>query len=97
MERAEFIAMLEREGYKEIVTVEREPHNKLGIHTHPFEAQALITSGELRLVTDGHEQLCRVGDLFHLAPYAPHAESCGAEGVSYLVGRKPAPPQSTGA
>lgn len=91
MERAEFIAMLERDGYREIVTVEREPHNTLGIHTHPFEARALITSGELRLVCGEHEQVCRVGDQFHLAPHAPHSESCGAEGVSYLVGRKLAP------
>lgn len=89
MERAEFIAMLERVGFKEIVTVEREPHNALGIHTHPFEARALITSGELRLVTDAHEQVCRVGGQFHLALLAPHSESCDAEGVSCLVGRKP--------
>jgi quercetin dioxygenase-like cupin family protein len=89
MDRAEFIAMLEQEGYKEIVTVEREPHNVLGVHTHPFEARALITLGELRLVTDGHEQLCLVGDQFHLLAHTPHSESCGAEGVHYLVGRKP--------
>lgn len=90
MERAEFIAMLERDGYKEIVTVKRDAHNTLDIHTHPFEARALITSGELRLVTGSNEQICRVGDQFHLAPHTPHAESCGAQGVSYLVGRKPA-------
>ena len=29
MDRAEFIAMLEKEGYKEFATVEREPHNML--------------------------------------------------------------------
>jgi quercetin dioxygenase-like cupin family protein len=89
MDRAEFIAMLEQEGYKEFVTVEREPNNMLGTHTHPFEARALITLGELRLVTDTGEQLCRVGDQFHLMAHTPHSEFCGAEGVHYLVGRKP--------
>ena len=89
MERAEFIAMLEMEGYEEFATVEREPHKALGLHTHPFEARALITLGELRLVTGEQEQLCRVGDQFHLAAHAPHSEFCGAEGVQYLVGRKP--------
>ena len=79
MDRAEFIATLEREGYKEVVTVEREPHNALGVHTHPFEARALITLGELRLMTDGHEQVCRVGDQFHLLAHTPHSESCGAD------------------
>lgn len=89
MDRAEFIAMLEKEGYREFVTVEREPHNVLDTHTHPFEARALITLGELRLVTDTWEQCCRVGDQFHLTAHAPHSEFCGAEGVHYLVGRKP--------
>jgi quercetin dioxygenase-like cupin family protein len=89
MDRAEFIAMLEKEGYKEFVTVEREPHNVLDTHTHPFEARALITLGELRLVTDAREQCCRVGDQFHLTAHTPHSEFCGAEGVHYLVGRKP--------
>lgn len=89
MDRAEFIAMLEKEGYREFVTVEREPHNVLGVHTHPFEARALITLGELRLVSGGHEQVCRVGDQFHLLAHTPHSETCGPEGVHYLVGRKP--------
>ena len=89
MDRAEFIAMLEKEGYKEFVTVEREPHNMLDTHTHPFEARALITLGELRLVTGTQQQLCRVGDQFHLTAHTPHSEFCGAEGVHYLVGRKP--------
>lgn len=89
MDRTEFIALLEKEGYREIVTVEREPHHALGVHTHPFEVHALITLGELRLVIGEQEQLCRVGDQFHLAAHMPHLESCGAEGVHYLVGRKP--------
>ena len=89
MDRAEFIAMLEKDGYQEIVEVKRAPNEVLGLHTHPFEACALITLGELRLVTGSQEQLCRPGDRFHLAAHAPHAESCGAEGVHYLVGRKP--------
>ena len=89
MDRAEIIALLEQEGFKEIVTVEREPHSILGEHTHPFEAKALITLGELRLVTGEDTQLCQVGDQFHLQAHTPHSESCGAEGVHYLVGRKP--------
>lgn len=89
MDRAEFVSMLEKEGYQEIVTVERGPHAALGVHTHPFEARALILLGELRLVTDDGEQVCRTGDQFHLAAHTPHSETCGVEGLQYLAGRKP--------
>nr|WP_314627660.1 cupin domain-containing protein [uncultured Noviherbaspirillum sp.] len=89
MDRTEFIRMLEQEGYQEFVTVERGPHATLGLHTHPFEARALILLGELRLVTGEQEQVCQTGDQFHLAAHIPHSETCGAEGVHYLVGRKP--------
>ena len=90
MERDQFIELLRQEGFEQLVTVEREPNGVLDLHRHPFEAKALILDGELRLVhQDGREQVCRRGDLFHLAPNAPHAESYGPEGVRYLVGRKP--------
>jgi quercetin dioxygenase-like cupin family protein len=89
MDRAEFIRMLKQEGYQEFATVERGSHAELGLHSHPFEARALILLGELRLVVDEQEQVCRTGDQFHLAAHILHSETCGAEGVHYLVGRKP--------
>lgn len=88
MNEAEFITTLQREGFGEIVTVERDAHGFLDIHTHPFEARALILAGEIRLHIDGVEQVFRVGEVFHLAAHQTHAESYGPEGVRYLVGRK---------
>ena len=90
MERDRFVELLRQQGFEQPVTVEREPNGALDLHRHPFEARALILDGELRLDQDGREQVCRRGDLFHLAPNAPHSESYGPEGVRYLVGRKPA-------
>jgi quercetin dioxygenase-like cupin family protein len=89
MERDQFAALLRQEGFEQLVTVEREPKGALALHRHPFQAEALILDGELRLVQDGREQVCRRGDLFHLAPNAPHAESDGPEGLRCLAGRKP--------
>ena len=86
----QFLTLLQQEGYEQVVTVEREANGALDAHTHPFEARALILDGELRLVQDGREQICRQGDQFHLAAHAPHSESYGPQGVRYLVGRKPA-------
>jgi quercetin dioxygenase-like cupin family protein len=88
MEREQFIKILNREGFKEIVTVEREANGTLDLHTHPFEAKALILDGELRLYGNGNEQVCAVGDIFHLQANEAHAERYGPQGVRYLVGRK---------
>jgi len=88
MEREQFINMLNREGFQEIVTVEREANGALEVHTHPFEAKALILQGELRLHRNGNKQVCGVGDIFHLQANEAHSERYGPGGVRYLVGRK---------
>lgn len=88
MERNDFLKALSEEGYSEVVTVEREPNGSLDLHTHPFEAKALILKGEIRLRVGDAERIFRPGDIFHLRPNEPHWESYGAEGVTYLAGRK---------
>ncbi|WP_217351246.1 hypothetical protein [Azoarcus sp. DN11] len=42
MDRDEFMRRLREEGFEEFVTVEREPDGALDLHTHPFEAKALV-------------------------------------------------------
>ena len=88
MDREVFAEALEREGYAELVTVERAPNGELAEHTHPFEAKALILDGEMRIGAGGKQRLYRPGDVFHLKAGEPHTESYGPEGVRYLVGRK---------
>jgi quercetin dioxygenase-like cupin family protein len=88
MEREKFTEILAMDGFEEVVTVTKEPHGFLSTHTHPFEAKALILSGELRLWVGNAEQTLRVGQVFHLLSDEPHSEQYGPEGVTYLVGRK---------
>jgi quercetin dioxygenase-like cupin family protein len=88
MTRQEFEALLAREGFGEIVTVEREAGGSLGVHTHPFEAKALILDGEIRIGTDDSERRYEAGQIFHLAANEPHTEHYGPNGVRYLVGRR---------
>ena len=88
MNQQEFHDMLTREGFREVVTVEREANGFLEVHTHPFEAKALIIDGALRLRVGEQEQAYGVGDIFHLAANESHAEWYGPNGVRYLVGRK---------
>lgn len=88
MHREAFLAQLASAGYDEVVTVTRDPDGALALHTHPFEARALILSGEvtIRIGDDAHTY--RAGDIFHLAAHTEHSETYGPEGVSYLVGRR---------
>lgn len=88
MNQDEFVQSLARQGYGEIVVVEREPGGGLDEHSHPFAARALILAGEIRLVVAGAERSYRAGEVFQLAAGEPHTESYGPQGVRYLVGRK---------
>ena len=65
-----------------------EAGGMLGDHTHPFEAKALILSGDIRIATAASERVYQAGDVFHLAAEEPHSEFYGMLGVQYLVGRK---------
>ena len=91
MELQDFSVQLKQDGFGEAVTVIREPNGFLDTHTHPFEAKALVLRGELRLRAGESEQVYRAGDVFHLTANEPHAEWYGAQGVDYVVGRRPCP------
>lgn len=88
MEHEEFLGQLRAAGFEQVTTVTREPHGALEVHTHPFEARALILEGEIRISCAGRETVYRPGDVFHLAQAEPHSERYGPQGVRYLVGRK---------
>jgi len=88
MEREMFAAALEKEGFSELVTVEREPNGGLDVHAHPFEAKALVLDGEISIAVGGQERTYRRGEIFHLKAGEPHTERYGAQGVHYLVGRR---------
>lgn len=87
MQRDDFERALARDGFTDLLTVTRAAGN-LDTHTHPFEAKALILSGEIALRVEGNERVYREGDVFHLSANEAHAERYGPEGVRYLVGRK---------
>ena len=88
MERDAFIRTLADEGFPEPVVVTREAGGVMEIHSHPFEAKALILKGEVRLHAGGEIKIYRAGDVFHLRRDEPHRESYGPEGVAYLSGRR---------
>lgn len=89
MDYSQFTEMLAREGFAEVVLIERQADGHLDVHAHPFEAKALVLEGEIRIrEAAGMERPYKTGDIFHLLANRKHEEWYGANGVRYLVGRK---------
>jgi quercetin dioxygenase-like cupin family protein len=88
MDKIAFKTQLAAEQFDEIVEVSKPANESMGIHTHPFEAKALIMQGELSIAVNDVSRLYKSGDVFQLAPNTPHTEQYGPTGVTYLVGRK---------
>jgi quercetin dioxygenase-like cupin family protein len=88
MDRNAFTESLTKDGFPDAVVVTREANAAMDIHSHSFEAKALILEGELQIRIGDEERTYRVGDVFHLPPDKAHSERYGPNGVTYLVGRK---------
>jgi hypothetical protein len=88
MNRAEFIQMLQQEGYPDPVEVKQVPNGSLGDHTHPFVVKALVIDGSINIVIQGNRQTYSAGDIFELEFEELHSESYGPTGVLYLASRR---------
>jgi hypothetical protein len=75
-------------GHDELLDRSWPPGTVLDIHTHPFDARALVTRGEMWLTVGEQTRHLRPGDRFELAREVPHAERYGAEGATYRVARR---------
>jgi hypothetical protein len=92
----EFEAAAHAEGYTEVVCREWPPLTVLDTHSHPFDAKALVVSGELWLAVasntssgiEKHTQHLTAGQRFELARNIPHDERYGAEGATFWVARR---------
>lgn len=60
----------------------------LDTHTHPFDARAVVTQGEMWLTVGDTTQHLLPGSPFALAREIPHSERYGAEGATYWVARR---------
>lgn len=76
------------EGYEEPLLRQWDAHTLLPTHTHPFDAWAVLVSGEMVLSAEGHNQTLRAGDRFMLTRNVPHEERYGPQGAAYWVARR---------
>lgn len=87
MDTQEFTRQLADEGFDEVVTNTR-PAGAMPAHTHAFAVKALVTDGEITLGVSGRQTTYRAGDVFTMAAGCEHSEVYGADGVTYVAGRK---------
>lgn len=88
MTENEFRKLLAEQGFDEPLLIQREASTQLDNHVHPFEALALILTGDITISTEQGDTIYHPGETFHLQPNELHREAFGPQGVSYLAGRK---------
>jgi quercetin dioxygenase-like cupin family protein len=92
MNREDFTRSLTHENFNEALekSLSSGVHNAL--HAHEFDVRALVTQGAISLTVNGVTTRYAEGDVFAMAAGCAHVEDVGAEGVTYLVGRRYAAP-----
>lgn len=75
-------------GADEVLERHWAPGQVVDTHAHPFDAQALVTAGEMWLIREEGTQHLLAGDTFTLASGTPHSERYGPEGATYWVARR---------
>ncbi len=77
-------------GADEVMERHWAPNQVVETHSHPFDADALVTAGEMWLIREDGTQHLRAGDTFHLPRGTPHSERYGPQGATYWVARRSA-------
>lgn len=93
---AEFEARSRAEGCDEVIERRWAPGTVVDTHTHPFDAHALVTQGEMWLSHGGRTRHLVAGDRFMLGSGVPHAERYGEAGCTYWVARRNARREAPG-
>jgi quercetin dioxygenase-like cupin family protein len=79
---------LKNTGYGDIVHKEGVPGSTNQPHQHDFAVRGLVVSGEFILTKEGTPTTYRSGDTFEMDANCSHTEGFGANGSTYIIGRK---------
>jgi mannose-6-phosphate isomerase-like protein (cupin superfamily) len=77
-------------GFDEVLVRAWAADQQIRLHSHPFDADALVVSGEMWLTVDGETRHLSPGSTFVLPAMTPHEERYGSEGATYWVARRAA-------
>lgn len=84
----EFTATARSAGFDEVLERRWEPDTVLDVHTHNFDAEAVVTQGEMWLTCEGVTRHLTMGDTFAIVRQTPHSERYGSQGATYWVARR---------
>ncbi len=77
-----------RDGYLDIETKTMAPGTSVPLHSHPYDVRALVLAGEAVIDCGGDPRTFRPGDVVEVAGGVEHTENYGAQGYTFLVGRR---------
>jgi quercetin dioxygenase-like cupin family protein len=86
--RTEFVNELQSDGYTDVVTKSRPPHDATEPHAHGFDVRALVLAGDITLTVAGVATHYGTGDIFSMPRGCEHGETVGPNGVTTLAGRR---------
>ena len=75
-------------GFDEVLERRWPPDTLLDVHTHNFDAEAVVTQGEMWLTCDSVTRHLTNGDTFTIGRQVPHSERYGSQGATYWVARR---------
>ncbi len=75
-------------GYHEVLERAWPADTVLDTHSHAFDAEAVVTRGEMWLTCGDDTQYLTPGGRFKLARNVPHSERYGPQGATYWVARR---------
>ena len=79
--------ILSERGHKNIVTVTYPKGQVNDAHDHPFDADAIVISGNIKILVSDKEYHLNPGDEFQLAAGIEHSEFVGEDGVRLVAAR----------
>lgn len=88
MEFDAFANSMRQQGFDQVLERVWKPLTTIDEHTHPFDAKAVVVSGEMWLTVNGRTKHLLPGGTFELPANLPHSERYGAEGAIYWVARR---------
>lgn len=88
MNRESFTQSLHDGKFNEALekSLEAGAHN--AAHSHEFDVRALVTQGDISLTIESVTTRYSEGEIFTMVAGCTHEENVGAQGVTYLVGRR---------
>ena len=84
----DFTAAAHAAGFDEVLERRWAPDTELDVHTHNFDAEAVVTQGEMWLTCDGVTRHLTNGDTFTIGRQVQHCERYGSQGATFWVARR---------